>query len=118
MNSAATTQRGDPATTRGFYDVCRAFCVQMVTGQAPPLAPRVADVPVYSQVAVGPLAKVKAYLGVPLLLDDGELFGTVCAYAGAAQPDSLAESMPTVTLLARMRTRRIPWSSAGNSTDR
>ena len=79
-----------------------SFCVQMVTGQAPPLAPRVADVPVYSQVAVGPLAKVKAYLGVPLLLDDGELFGTLCAYAGAAQPDGLAESMPTVTLLARM----------------
>ena len=78
------------------------FCVHMVTGQGPPLAPCVADVPAYRQVAVGPLAKVKAYLGVPLVLDDGELFGTVCAYAGATQPDALAESMPTVTLLARM----------------
>jgi len=59
-------------------------------------------VPAYRRAAVGPLAKIKAYLGVPVLCDDGELFGTVCGYSGTSQPDSLAQTMPTVTLLARL----------------
>ena len=79
-----------------------SLCRQMVTGHAPPVAPRIDRVPAYRRAAVGPLAKIKAYLGVPLLCDDGELFGTVCGYAGTSQPDSLAQTMPTVTLLARL----------------
>lgn len=79
-----------------------SLCVRMVSGQAPAVAPRITAVPAYRQVAAGPLARVKAYLGVPLMVDDNELFGTLCAFAGTDQPDDLAQAMPTVTLLARM----------------
>lgn len=79
-----------------------SFCVRMVTGQAPSVAPRIKQVPAYRQVALGPLTRVKAYLGVPLMVDESELFGTLCAFAGTEQPDGLAQAMPTVTLLARM----------------
>jgi len=78
-----------------------SFCVRMVSGQGPAVAPRVAELPVYRQVAVGPLARVRAYLGVPLLLDAEELFGTLCAFAGGPRPD-LADSLPTVSLIGRM----------------
>lgn len=79
-----------------------SFCVRMVSGQAPAVAPSCGDEPTYRGVAVGPLAKVRAYLGVPLMLGDGELFGTLCALAGRQQPDSLREAMPAVSLAGRM----------------
>ncbi|HEV7207720.1 MAG TPA: diguanylate cyclase [Mycobacteriales bacterium] len=79
-----------------------SFCVQMASGAAPSLAPRFTHIPVYEKAAIGPLARVRAYLGVPLRLERGELFGTLCAFAGVPRPDSLAEAMPTVTLIGRM----------------
>lgn len=78
-----------------------SFCIRMVTGQAPPVAPDVAS-SAYRPVAVGPLAKVRAYLGVPLQLAETELFGTLCALGGTPQPDTLHEAMPSVALLGRL----------------
>lgn len=78
-----------------------SFCIRMLAG-APQVAANVSELPVYRKAAIGPLAKVRAYLGVPLMIGDNELFGTLCAVAGAPRPESLADSMPTVSLLARM----------------
>jgi GAF domain-containing protein len=57
----------------------------MVDRRAPVVAPDVSSVPAYAQVAVGPLAQVRAYVGVPLEGDDGVVFGTLCGFAGAPQ---------------------------------
>jgi GGDEF domain-containing protein len=73
----------------------------MISGQGPPVAGDVRASPAYLQAAVGPLAAVRAYLGVPLLLGGQELFGTLCAFAGEPRPE-LPVSMPAVQLLGRM----------------
>ena len=78
-----------------------SFCVRMTSGQGPAIAGDVRDSPAYLQAAIGPLAGVRAYLGVPLLLGDQELFGTLCAFAGEPRPE-LPATMATVRLLARM----------------
>jgi diguanylate cyclase (GGDEF)-like protein len=78
-----------------------SFCVRMTTGAAPEFAGDVALSPVYRQAAIGPLAAVRAYLGVPLFLGDGELFGTLCAFAGGPQPDA-TETLSAVRLVGRM----------------
>lgn len=78
-----------------------SFCLRMVNG-APPLALDVLSVLDYRAAAIGPLAPVRAYLGVPLLTAEDELFGTLCAVAGAPQPDSWHEAMPVVSLMGRM----------------
>lgn len=55
-----------------------SFCSQMVQGKGPRFDPDVAasgvycDRPIYGQVSIG------AYIGVPLILPDGSLFGTLC----------------------------------------
>lgn len=84
------------------YSWQASFCVQMVEGHGPAVASNIADEPAYLKAAAGPLAKVKAYVGVPLLLDDGTVFGTLCALSGSVRPSSLAESLPAVTLAARL----------------
>jgi GGDEF domain-containing protein len=78
-----------------------SFCVRMTSGQGPAIAGDVRDSPAYLKAAIGPLAGVRAYLGVPLLLGAEELFGTLCAFAGEPRPE-LPATMATVRLLARM----------------
>lgn len=79
-----------------------SFCVRMVERQGPTVAPDVAVVPAYVQAAVGPLAQVRAYVGVPLEGDDGRVFGTLCGFAATPQPPELAGSLESVQLLGRL----------------
>jgi GGDEF domain-containing protein len=78
-----------------------SLCVRMIGG-APPVAPDIATEPAYLPAVIGPLAHVRAYLGVPLLSGDEALFGTLCALAGAPQPASMHDAMPVVSVMGRM----------------
>jgi GAF domain-containing protein len=79
-----------------------SFCRQMVEGAGPRVATVTAAIPAYARCSAGLGAGVAAYLGVPLVTRDGELFGTVCAIAYRAQPLSAARGLPTVEFVARM----------------
>jgi GAF domain-containing protein len=61
-----------------------------------------AAIPAYARCAAGLASGVAAYLGVPLVTRDGELFGTVCAIAYRAQPRSAARGLATVEFVARL----------------
>jgi GAF domain-containing protein len=79
-----------------------SFCRQMLAGNAPRVATVTAAVPAYAGRATGPLRGIAAYVGVPLVGADGELFGTLCGLASRAQPRSAARDLPLVELVARM----------------
>ena len=81
-----------------------SFCVQMVSGRGPAVAPRVDDVPAYAAAARanGRTAQIGAYVGVPLLRTDNELVGTLCGFAGSPQPDAMADCLPMVRLVGRL----------------
>jgi len=79
-----------------------SFCRLMVTGEAPRAATVTAAVPEYAFRSLGPVQRVAAYLGVPLVTADGELFGTVCAVGFRARPRSAAKDLPVVEMVARM----------------
>lgn len=98
-SSGNWAQLATPGTVLSWPD---SFCLRMIDRQGPMAAPDVREVPAYAQAATGVLARVRAYVGVPLVGDGGELFGTLCAFAGDPQPDSLAGAMDLVTLVGRM----------------
>jgi GAF domain-containing protein len=79
-----------------------SFCRLMVTGEAPRAATVTAAVPEYAARTTGPGPRVAAYLGVPLVTADGELFGTLCALGFRARPRSASRDLPLVELVARM----------------
>jgi GAF domain-containing protein len=79
-----------------------SFCRLMVTGEAPRAATVTAAVPEYAARSLGPVTRVAAYLGVPLVTADRELFGTVCAIGFRARPRSAARDLPHVELAARL----------------
>lgn len=88
-----------PGTVVGWQ---QSFCLPMVLGRAPMVAPRVQDVEAYAEVARGPYADVRSYLGVPLLTTDSALFGTLCALAGSEQREQLHDSLAPVHLMGRL----------------
>lgn len=79
-----------------------SFCKAMTEGRAPRLATVTAAVPEYAVLTKGLGRNVAAYLGVPLVTADGQLFGTVCGVAFRAKPLSAARDLPLVEMVARM----------------
>ncbi|GAA3183034.1 hypothetical protein GCM10010531_41580 [Blastococcus jejuensis] len=80
----------------------RSFCRQMIEGNAPRLATVTAAVPAYAAQNSGPLRNVAAYVGVPLVTRDLELFGTICGVAYRAKPLSVTREVDVVEACARM----------------
>ncbi|SDI48551.1 sensor domain-containing diguanylate cyclase [Pseudomonas panipatensis] len=67
-----------------------SLCSRMVAGVAPRIAPRVMDVPAYATAPFLRQFPIQAYMGLPLYLADGKLFGTLCAFATTPQPSALS----------------------------
>lgn len=88
-----------PGTTLPWRET---FCSRMVDQSGPTVAPDVRSLPAYAPLAKGVFGRVKAYVGVPLEGDNGELFGTLAAVSGTEQPVSLAESLTVVQLVGQM----------------
>jgi GGDEF domain-containing protein len=79
-----------------------SFCRSMVEQRGPTMALDVLTIPDYAAVATGVLARVRAYVGVPLEGDGGELFGTLCAFAGTPQQEAPEHLLSTVGLVGQM----------------
>lgn len=78
------------------------LCSLMVEGLGPRLAAQVDLVPAYASArAVWPLP-IGSYLGVPLELEDGSLFGTLSAIDPLPQPGLGPQDLAPVELFARL----------------
>lgn len=79
-----------------------SFCRQMIHGNAPRVATVTAAVPEYASRASGSIRDIAAYVGVPLITADLELFGTLCGISFRAKPRSAARDLPVVETAARL----------------
>ncbi len=79
-----------------------SFCSLMVVGEGPQSAPRAAEVPSYRKAPIGRQVPIGAYVGVPVMRVNGELFGTLCAIDPEPQPEALNAELPLVRLFARL----------------
>lgn len=79
-----------------------SFCLSMLERRGPMLAPDVLTVPAYAATATGVLARVRAYVGVPLEGDSGVFFGTLCAIAGTPQTEAPDDLLSVVELVGQM----------------
>ena len=79
-----------------------SFCSEMVKGNGPRIAPLAEEIPAYAAAPIGRQVKIKAYVGVPLVLEDGSLFGTLCAIHPSSQPVSIVDERELLELLAAM----------------
>lgn len=77
-----------------------SFCSHMVKGAGPRIAPNSDLIPAYAAAPIGRQVHIKAYIGIPLLREDGSLFGTLCAIHPSPKPATLAAEQALLEMLA------------------
>jgi diguanylate cyclase len=84
------------------FSWAESFCLPMSEQRGPTIAPDIAAIPDYAMLATGVLARVQAYVGVPLESRNGQLFGTLCAFGGEPRGEDLSDALDLVQLVAQM----------------
>lgn len=79
-----------------------SFCSEMMKGNGPRIAPDSEMVAAYASAPIGKKLLIRAYIGVPLLLSDGSLFGTLCAVHPEPQPARITEDQELLDLIGMM----------------
>jgi len=79
-----------------------SFCYRMISQGTARVVPNCEVNLTYADAPIGRQVSIGAYIGVPLVYDDSRLFGTLCAIHPTALPDSIAEEMPLIEILAKM----------------
>lgn len=82
-----------------------SFCSRMIVGEGPCIAPSSDAVAAYASAPIGQQVKIGAYVGVPLIKEDGSLFGTLCAIHPVPQPPVIQQELPLIELLAQLLSR-------------
>lgn len=79
-----------------------SMCQHMLTNDGPQIAPDVEQVPAYASAGVRDYVQIGAYVGLPLLQADGEVFGTLCGLDQSAQTPELVQHGPLLQILAQL----------------
>jgi diguanylate cyclase (GGDEF)-like protein len=74
----------------------------MADGLGPRLAPCTTDVPAYATTTLGDGVPIGSYVGVPILRENGDIFGTLCALDPEPQPPEIARETALVELCANL----------------
>lgn len=79
-----------------------SFCSEMVNGNGPRIAPDAQLVPCYAVAPIREQLTIHSYIGVPLLLSDGSLFGTLCAIDPNCQPEKIKDDQELIEMVGKV----------------
>jgi len=81
-----------------------SYCVHMVAGTTPAIAPNAQAIPEYATAGVNAVAEIGAYAGSPIRDQDGQIFGAICGLDPRSMEDdaALVEAGPTIGLLGQL----------------
>ena len=76
------------------------FCLAVVEGRLPQVMPDVRDVPEAMRLHPGDLPQIRAHVSVPVVLSDGALYGTLCAFGLVSDPEVSPRDLALMEVLA------------------
>jgi diguanylate cyclase (GGDEF)-like protein len=103
-------------TVGGSHPWQDSYCVHMVAGTAPRIAPDAAAVPIYAAAPVNQAVQIGAYAGAPIAEPDGTLFGAICGLNRTPR-DDLSEFGPTLNALSELLTIALASDRALNAAE-
>ncbi|WP_307874376.1 sensor domain-containing phosphodiesterase [Frankia nepalensis] len=99
LHGDAASFRLSPGTATSF---CESYCARVLDGRLPPVIPnartdeRTAPLPITDEFGIG------AYVGAPVVLDDGRVYGMLCCLNHEADPRLGTRDARFLTLLAEV----------------
>lgn len=78
-----------------------SFCYQMVAGRGPRFVADTRSVDIYRNAPIARQMRIGAYIGVPIMRADGQLFGTLCGIDPEPSQLDLQTHQPVIELLSR-----------------
>lgn len=79
-----------------------SFCIRMLDGRGPRIAPDAHTVSAYRGAAIASRLDIGAYVGIPIVLENGHVFGTVCGLNHQSAGVELLAEQPTLKLIGRL----------------
>lgn len=92
--SAIAPRSGASAPLSGSY------CEKMTRGEIENIVTDTLNHPVTARMAVTSAMNIRAYAGVPIILPDGELYGSFCSFSHTARPSLGTSDLRMMLLLA------------------
>ena len=83
-------------------ELAGTFCQRMLSGQIPHLVPDVADEAELASLPVSRAADIRSYLGVPVTLSNGHVYGTLCGISHHPAQTLGDEHIAVMTSLSRL----------------
>ena len=94
------------------------YCSRMVDGTVPRLIPDTRAEPLVAGLPATEKARIGAYIGVPLRLSDGTVFGSFCCASHEAHPELTARDVQFLEVLADLLTGELDREYQWNLTRR
>lgn len=84
----------------------QSFCQRVVDGRLPYLARDVPSLPNFGELPATPF-RVGAHLSTPIVLNDGRIYGTLCCFSEAANPNLARQDLRKLELSAKLTAQKI-----------
>ena len=78
------------------------YCRQMLTGRVPNLVPDTEQEPLVARLPITRLGRIGSYIGVPVVLPGGEVYGTFCCMSHEPSPHLGERDVSFLNVLARL----------------
>jgi GAF domain-containing protein len=86
------------------YPLDGSYCQRMIDGKIPHVVPDTSANPEARDLAVTKMSAIGAYVGVPVHLYEGKLYGTLCAVSHQPHPELGAREVRLLELLSQVVT--------------
>ncbi|MCD2174905.1 sensor domain-containing phosphodiesterase [Rhizobium sp. C4] len=96
-----------PIRAGDIHPIGAGYCRKVVEGALPQLIPNTADVPATAEIPETAEVPIGAHLSVPLKLEDGQIYGTLCCFAFTPRPDLGETQLVLLRQLADLMARML-----------
>lgn len=83
-----------------------SYCQRVVDGRLPELVPDISSLPIGTDLPPAPF-RVGAHLSTPIVLDDGNVYGTLCCFSTAPNDRLRKKDLDTLRLCAKLVARKM-----------
>ena len=77
------------------------YCQRIVDGRLPVIIPDTQNAPEAAALRITQVLNIRAYLSAPVVLANGQVFGTICCISHAARPDLREADAAAIAAVAR-----------------